>query len=207
MTTSSSFVLAMGAIATAFVALTPLAAQDQALLRLSAARVSIAGTANTYPFTASSTDVRLSRIALAPVEGERLQSAARPGGLDAFEIAIPAASLTSTTEGLDKNMHKALKSAEHPDITFKLIRLEAGAAPTTLQAVGLLKIAGVEKEVALNLRVAVNASTITVFGDVALVMTDYGITPPTAVLGMLKTDPKITVTFETVLAVPPVTTF
>lgn len=207
MTTSSSFVRAMGAIATAFVALTPLAAQDQALLRLSAARVSIAGTASIYPFTASSTDVRLSRIVLAPVDGERLQSAARPGGLEAFEIAIPAASLTSPTEGLDTNMHKALKSVEHPDITFTLIRLEAGAAPNTLKAVGLLKIAGVEKEVALHLKVAVNASTITVFGDVALVMTDYGITPPTAILGMLKADPKITVTFETVLAAPPVTTF
>ena len=207
MTTSTSFVAAMGAIAIAFVALTPLAAQDQALLRLSAARVSIAGTSNIYPFTASSTDVRMSRIVLAPVDGERLQSAARPGGLEVFEIAIPAASLTSPTEGLDKNMHKALKTAEHPDITFKLSRLEAVTAPNALKAVGLLKIAGIEKEVALNLRVAVNASTITVFGEVALLMTDYGITPPTAMLGMLKTDPKITVTFETVLVAAPVTTF
>ena len=28
-------------------------------------------------------------------------------------------------------------------------------------------------------------------------MTDFGITPPKAMLGMLKTDPKVTVTFET----------
>jgi hypothetical protein len=33
-------------------------------------------------------------------------------------------------------------------------------------------------------------------------MTDYGIKPPTAMLGMLKTDPKVTVTFETVLTTP-----
>jgi hypothetical protein len=33
-------------------------------------------------------------------------------------------------------------------------------------------------------------------------MTDYGIKPPTAMLGLLKTDPKITVTFEAVLSVP-----
>ena len=32
-------------------------------------------------------------------------------------------------------------------------------------------------------------------------MTDFGITPPKAMLGMLKTDPKVTVTFETVLAI------
>lgn len=33
-------------------------------------------------------------------------------------------------------------------------------------------------------------------------MTDYGVQPPTAMLGMLKTAPKVTVTFETVLSVP-----
>jgi hypothetical protein len=39
-------------------------------------------------------------------------------------------------------------------------------------------------------------------GSVELLMTDYGITPPKAMLGMLKTDPKVTITFETVLAIP-----
>jgi len=33
-------------------------------------------------------------------------------------------------------------------------------------------------------------------------MTDFGIKPPTAMLGMLKTDPKVGIAFETVLAVP-----
>ena len=51
------------------------------------------------------------------------------------------------------------------------------------------------------------ASTITVIGDVPLLMTDYGIKPPTAMLGMLKTDPKITVTFEVVLTMPQITTY
>ena len=210
MTTYSSFVRALGSIAAiALVTLIPAAAaaQNGAALRLNAARVSIAGTSNIHPFTASSTDVRMSRLVLAQVDGDRLQSAAQPGGVEAFEIAIPAASLTSPKEGIDKNMHKALKTAEHPDITFKLIRLDPASAPNALKAVGLLKIAGVEKEVVLNLKVAVNASTITVMGEIALLMTDYGITPPKAMLGMLKTDPKITVTFDAVLAAPVVTTY
>lgn len=205
MTTYSSFARALGGIAIAFVAFTPAAAQEPAPLRLSAARVSIAGTSNIHPFTASTTDVRMSRLVLAPAEGDRLQAAARADGVEAFEIAIAAASLTSPKEGLDKNMHKALKTAEHKEITFKLLRMEPARA-NTLKAVGLLKIAGVEKEVTLDIKTAVNASVITVIGDVTLLMTDYGITPPKAMLGMLKTDPKITVTFETVFAVPPVTT-
>jgi hypothetical protein len=41
-----------------------------------------------------------------------------------------------------------------------------------------------------------------VAGEVQLLMTDFGITPPKAMLGMLKTDPKVTVTFETVFGIP-----
>jgi hypothetical protein len=37
-------------------------------------------------------------------------------------------------------------------------------------------------------------------GSVDLNMTDFGITPPKAMLGMLKTDPKVTVQLEAVLS-------
>jgi polyisoprenoid-binding protein YceI len=209
MTARTVSLTALGALALGLLVTSPIAAAAQdapAALKLTAARVSIAGTSNIHPFTASTTDVRMSRLVLAPADGDRLQSAATPGGVEAFEIAVRAASLTSPKEGLDKNMHKALKVAEHADITFRLARLEAGAAANTLKAVGMLKIAGVEREVIFAVKAAVNASTITVIGDVDLLMTDYGIAPPKAMLGMLKTDPKITVTFETVFAIPQVTT-
>jgi polyisoprenoid-binding protein YceI len=71
-----------------------------------------------------------------------------------------------------------------------------------LKAIGMLQIAGVEREVALDLKTQRNESSFTVKGEVELLMTDYGITPPKAMLGMLKTDPKVTVTFETVLTIP-----
>jgi len=193
--------LALGLVAIPYA----VAGQPQPELKLNTARVSISGTSNIHPFTASTTDLRISRLVLAPADGDRLQSAVRPGGVEAVEIAIKAASLASSKDGLDKNMHKALKASEHPDITFYLSRIEAGAAANTLKAIGLLKIAGVEKEVALPLKVAVNASVINVTGDIALLMTDYGIKPPTAMLGMAKADNKITVTFELALALPQTT--
>ena len=208
MTTYSSLVRALGGIvALALVTLFPLtaAAQDAAPLRLTAAKVSLAGNSNIHPFTATTTDVRMSRLVLAPAEGDRLQAAAKAGGVEAFEVAIKAATLTSPKDGLDKNMHKALKVAEHPDIVFKLSRVDAGSAPNTIKAAGLLKIAGVEKEVMLPLKVALSGTAITVSGDVDLLMTDYGIKPPTAMLGMLKTDPKITVSLEIVLTLADLT--
>lgn len=182
---------------------THLAAQDAAApLVMSAARVSIAGTSNIHEFTASTTDVKMTRLALADgVAGPNLLTAIlNPGSLQAFEIVVKAGTLTSPKEGLDKNMWKALKTTEHPDIVFKLARLEG--KPGALRAIGALKVAGVEKEVAFDLKAAANASTISVIGDVPLLMTDFGIAPPKAMLGMLKTDPKVTVKFEVALVAP-----
>lgn len=181
----------------------PIAAQDAAApLVMTAARVSIAGTSNIHEYTASTTDVRLMRIALA--EGvaafDLFNTAIAPASLQGFEIVVKAGALKSPKEGLDKNMWKALKTTEYPDIVFTLTKLDG--KPGALRAIGLLKIAGVEKEVAFGLKAAANASTITVIGDVPLLMTDYGIAPPKAMMGMLKTDPKVTVTFEVVLAAP-----
>ena len=65
-----------------------------------------------------------------------------------------------------------------------------------------MKIAGVRREVALDMTAERKATTLSVRGQVQLLMTDFGIKPPIAMLGMLKTDPKVTVTFETVLAIP-----
>jgi polyisoprenoid-binding protein YceI len=172
-------------------------------LSFASARVSIAGTSNIHAYTASTTSVRVTRVELAEgVAGATLWDAiVEPRAIDAFEIVIPAASLSSPKEGLDKNMHKALKVQEHPDITFRLRRLEAGTAGS-LKAVGMLQIAGVEREIALDIKTERRDSTLAVKGEVQLLMTDYGITPPKAMLGMLKTDPKVTVAFETVLAIP-----
>lgn len=68
-------------------------------------------------------------------------------------------------------------------------------------AVGTLRIAGVEREVVLALEVERRDAALVVKGQLPLLMTDYGI-KPTAMLGMLKTDPKVTVTSETVRSVP-----
>ena len=203
--TSRRLSIGLGCVLALGLFIIPALADQGAPLQLSAARVTIAGTSNIHPFTASTTDVRMSRLVLAPADGDRLQAAVRPGAVEAFDITVKAASLTSPKEGLDKNMHKALKTAQFPEIAFTLSRVDAGVAPNTLKAIGVLKIAGVEKEVAFDLKTAANASAITVIGELPLLMTDYGIKPPTAMLGMLKTDPKITVTFEVVLASPQTT--
>lgn len=187
-------------------AIVPAAAQSnaRASLAVDSARVTISGTSNVHAYTAWTSTVRLVGAQVAgTVSGPNFwELVTKPGGLEGFEVAVAAATLSSPKDGLDKNMHKALKVTEHRDITFRLTRLEAGAAPGTLQAVGMLQIAGVSREVTLPLKTAFKDGTLTVSGELPLLMTDYGITPPKAMLGMLKTDPKVVVTFEVVLSAP-----
>jgi polyisoprenoid-binding protein YceI len=174
-------------------------------LVLGASRVSIAGTSNIHPYTASTTALRVTRLKLAGAAATPTfwDDIVKPGGVEAFEIAIPAATLASDKEGLDKNMHKALKVKEFPDITFRLLRIEPGqGSAEALRGVGVLTIAGVPREVVLELTTARQEAGLRIRGQLALLMTDFGIEPPKAMLGMLKTDPKVTITFETVLTVP-----
>ena len=171
-------------------------------LALNTARVTLDGNSNLHPYTATTTAVRLTRVKIADnVAGPDFWvNVLKPGALEAFEISVPALQLSSPKDGLDKNMHKALKAQEHPEITFRLVRLDPGAAPGLFRGIGVLRVAGVEREVALDLTTKAADGAMSVKGEVQLLMPDFGIAPPKAMLGMLKTDPKVKVTFEVLLA-------
>ena len=201
MTTRFGFRTVLTIAAATIAGLTAIA-HGETPLALGSTRITISGTSNIHAYTATTSTVRLVRAELAAAPADDLWSSMlTPGAIDALEIAIPAASLTSPREGLDKNMHKALKVGEHADIVFRLARVEAldgGAAKLT----GTLTVAGVERDVTIDVRTARTAAGLVVSGQTTLLMTDFGIKPPTAMLGMLKTDPKVTVAFEATLRVP-----
>jgi hypothetical protein len=164
-------------------------------------RVSIAGTSNLHAYTASTTTVWLTRVEVAgSVAGAGFwDEIVKPDRLEIFEIAIPADSLSASKGGFDHDLHKALKVEQYPQITFRLRRFAPGTGGGTgdgLNAIGILTIAGLEREVTLALTTERAGGGLLVKGDTQIVMTDFGITPPKAMLGMLKTDPKVTVTFE-----------
>ena len=176
-----------------------IATGTHAPLAVTSARVTLDGTSNIHPFTASTTSVRVIAMDVGGTPpGDLLDYVLQPGGLTAFEVAIATTSLSSPRDGVDKNMHKALKASEFADIRFKLGAITPGVAGA-YRAVGRLTIAGVEKEVTLNVQARRNSSALTVTAATDLLMTDYGITPPKALMGMLKTDPKVQIRIELVL--------
>jgi polyisoprenoid-binding protein YceI len=178
------------------------AASTNTALAIGTAKLTIAGTSNIHAYTASTTAIRVTRVQLgAAPAGDLLEQAVNPGVVEAFEVTIPAKSLASEKDGLDKNMHKALKADEHPEITFKLLRFENRPAPATgLRAIGVLRVAGVDRQVAIDIATERKDAALLVKGTLALLMTDWGIEPPKAMMGMLKTDPKVTITFDVAVA-------
>lgn len=187
-------------IAVTMMAAVAIGMSAQGLLSIEKAAITIAGTSNVHDYTATTPDAKITKVQFgSTVAGTAFwDEVQKPGGLVAFDLAIKAESLKSSKDGLDKNMYKALKVKEHAQITFSLKRMEGSAG--ALKAVGMLQIAGVEREVTLPLKTARKGDSLAVTGEIDVLMTDYGIAPPKAMLGMVKADPKIKVTFDVLLA-------
>lgn len=184
-------------LAAAFTAVATLTAQSSPLA-LESATITIAGTSNVHDYTATTTTVTLTRVQIGAVAGDTFwDDVQKAGGLQAFDLTIPAESLKSSKDGLDKNMYKALKTKEHANITFSLKSLTG--TPGALTATGTLTVAGVAREVTLPLKTVRKGDKLAVSGTVDVMMPDHGIAPPKAMMGMVKAHPKITVTFEVLL--------
>jgi len=123
--------------------------------------------------------------------------------LDAVYISMQVTSVKST-EGsiMNNNTYKALKAEACPYIVLKLNEsiksIQAKSGEAGILAKATLTIAGVTKAIDMQVKVSmVEKGKLTFEGSQAIKMTDYGIDPPTALFGTLKTGNDITINFKT----------
>jgi len=187
-------------LATATFRAAPTAETSLPPLAVDTARVSITGTSNIQAYGASTTDVRIVRVEFArPLVV--WDDVLKPGAIQAFDVVVNAATLSSGNPALDADMRQALKVREYPDIVFRLSTLEPGPDPS-VNAIGKIRVAGVQREAVLVMKTERRDAALVVRGQTTLLMTDFGIQPPTGMYGAIKADPRVTVKFEAVLAVP-----
>lgn len=122
-------------------------------------------------------------------------------GLNAMNIKMEVRSIKSDNSTMNKNTYKALKADTHPQITFVLSAplavITSSASGTMITARGNLTIAGVTKPVEMQIKVTSAAGgKLTFEGIHKIKMTDFGVKPPTAILGTLKTGNNITINFK-----------
>ena len=180
------------------------------VLRGGGAEVKVSGTSTLHAWTVESTSLS-GTIEIAPTFLTDATLATvpelQPGGAPRVEIVIPAKSLKSESARMDKVMWEALGVDRHPEIRFALRASERAAADDAvdgrfaLATKGELTIAGQTREVALPVEIERDAAgNYVVKGELPLKMTDFGIKPPTAIFGRLKTGDEVKVSFELTIA-------
>jgi polyisoprenoid-binding protein YceI len=127
-------------------------------------------------------------------------ASAPPKALKRVEVKVPVRSLKCGHGGMDDNLYKALNADAEPNVSYILATFEAAGETKdsfTLHTVGTLKIAGKENKLEMDVVATRLADgTIKATGTVPIKMTDYGIKPPTAIFGRLKTGDEVKVNFE-----------
>jgi hypothetical protein len=166
----------------------------------------IEGTSTMHSFAnhshAVELDVALDSAAARPASVQELKSLIAAGGVRTLRLQVPVASLKSEKEGLDKNLRKTMDAEHYPDVRFALAHYAAKAAggdTLALHATGALTIKAETKDAALDARAWPASQGVWLDGTQVLKMTDYGITPPTMMLGAIKVGNAITVRYHLLL--------
>jgi hypothetical protein len=103
---------------------------------------------------------------------------------------------------MDDNTYKALNSKNNKTINYVLSSAtvtQSDAVTYQIRTIGKLTIAGATKETDVNAVAKYNAAdkSFTITGSKKIRMTDFGVKPPTMMLGTIKTGNDITVSFAT----------
>lgn len=114
--------------------------------------------------------------------------------VSAFSITLPVKNLKAKEDLMNSRAYKAMKADKFPTISFKLTTAEV--SQSVAKANGSLTIAGVTKPVALQGKITENGDgSVTVAGSRKIKMSEFGITPPTFMLGALKVGDEVTIEY------------
>jgi Cu/Ag efflux protein CusF len=121
-------------------------------------------------------------------------------GLDDVTFTCKATDIKSESSLMDKKAYEALKADDFPEIKFSGISgtgLVAEGKKITGNLKGKLNVAGETQEVTIPFNgTFTDNKTINIVASTDLTMSSFNITPPTAMLGALKTGDKISVLFS-----------
>lgn len=159
----------------------------------SAAKVTIKGTSTLHDWdmTSSSSAVK----ATFTVSNDQVTD------INALSFNVSAESLKSSKSGLDKNAYKALKTGTHKQITFTMTsgKVTPGSGGNfKVSVTGNLTIAGTAKATTIQGTGVYNPAdkSISVKGSTRFNMTEYKVTPPTVMMGTIKTGDSITIDYN-----------
>jgi YceI-like domain len=122
-------------------------------------------------------------------------------------LLSPVAAFDCKNGKITSDLQKALKKDEYPQVA---LAIDAGfarpsnedeAGEFVIRVAGTLTIAGIDQPIDMTFN-AVRESffTFRLKGIHSILMSDFGISPPSALLGLIKTNDQITIDFDLVLS-------
>jgi len=166
-------------------------------------KVSLAGSSNVHDWACNSSVLDATITLDSAYDVKPLSSIARP--IVKVVVTVPVKTLKCGHGKMDDNMYKALKADQFPDIKYVLESYEVDKEKTTADSfaavtTGELTVAGQTKKVAIPVSALRSVGgAMKGEGTVSLKMTDFGIKPPVALLGTLRTKDEISVSFTVLL--------
>lgn len=119
------------------------------------------------------------------------------------QLIVPVEQLDCGKDKMNRKLREAFKMDDHPEISFEARQISVGdvsvgSGPALpLVAIGELTMAGTTRTVEVTAEGYEEAGNRLKFtGQHELDMSDYGMNPPTALLGTIRTDENVVVHFE-----------
>jgi polyisoprenoid-binding protein YceI len=115
-------------------------------------------------------------------------------------VEIPVRAIKSGEKLMDTKTYETFDVEKNPNITFKLLEvnsLNVDGSQVSVTVTGNLTMAGVTRKISLkSAGVSSKAGTIEFKGSVQLKMTDFKMSPPTAMMGLMKVGDAITLKYD-----------
>lgn len=128
-----------------------------------------------------------------------------------FTLAVPVDGLDCGNRRMERDVQKALDAAEHPEIRYRSQAVEeasvvpgdSGGPPLLILVVeGELSLAGRSRRVVFPVEGhRLDPDRLQLRGRIPLQMTDFGIAPPVALLGLIRADDRLIVEVDLLLEI------
>jgi len=166
----------------------------------------VSGTSTVHDWESTTTATAVSVVRAAGSAGSaapNFPALVRASAIRSVDVQMPVRSLHSPRKGLDANLYKALKADAHPSIEIHLDHYTAakGASgdTTRVTASGTIRVAGVERPLKMEARLHPADGGTWVVGTHTLRMSDFGIKPPTMMMGTLRVRDPVTIRYRLLL--------